>query len=302
MFSATDAAFSGFRAGREHFRTLLVWIPILGVISLAMVVAMVVFGGPSIMAMQNLTPQAQSDPKATLEMLKPLGSLYAVLIPISLLYYGVLYSAVNRLILRPSDRRMAYFAFGADEIRQIILMVLTGLFYFAVYLVGVIVIAVLAGVVSAAGGNAVGVTVAILAGLALLVGFIVLGVRLSLASAQTFATGKINVFGSWALTKGHFWPMLGAYLLATILALIAYAAVYALLMLGMVIIGGGFGAMGQVFSPDLTSLQTYFTPGVVIYQLLAMIPAPFLLLIFFCPAPSIYRSIVGDKAQAETFA
>jgi hypothetical protein len=302
MFSASDAAFSGFRAGREHFRTLLAWIPILGAISLAMVVAMVVFGGPALMAMQHVTPQTQSDPRATLELLKPLGSLYAVLIPLSLLYYGILYSAVNRLMLRPSDRRMAYFGFGADEFRQVVLMVLTGLFYFAVYLVGVIVIAVVTTIVSTVGGNTVGIAVAILAALALLVVFVVLGVRLSLASAQTFVTGRINIFGSWALTKGHFWPMLGAYLLAAILALIAYAAVYALLMLGTVIIGGGFGAMSAIFSPDMSSLQAYFTPAVVIYQVLAMIPAPFLLLIFFCPAPSIYRSIVGDKRQAEALA
>ena len=117
-------------------------------------------------------------------------------------------------------------------------------------------------------------------------------------SRRWFATGKINLFGSWALTKGHFWPMLGAYLLAFILAIIAYMAVFAILMLVMVAVGGGFSAMGAIISPDMSSLKAFFTPTMLIYELIAAVPAPFLLLIMLCPATDIYRSLTGGSPAA----
>ncbi|MDO9166628.1 MAG: hypothetical protein Q7U13_11040 [Rhodoferax sp.] len=292
MFSASEVAFSGFRAGREHFRTLLLWIPILGLFSFAMAAAMVAFAGPAMMSMQQIDPQAEADPRVALEAFKSMGAFYAVLLPACLLYYGVLNAAVNRLMLRPSDKRFAYFAFGADELRQVAVMVLMALIFFAIYILGVIGVVILVAAMKTTAGTPAAVAAGIFGGLAFLALFMILAVRLSLASAQTFATGRINLFGSWALTKGQFWPILGAYLLALVLALIAYAAVAAILMLVMVLVGGGFGALGSLFSPDMSSVQAYFTPSMLIYELLGMIPAPFLLLIMSCPAPDIYRSLV----------
>lgn len=297
MFSASEVAFSGFRAGREHFRTVLVWIPILAIISFVMSAGMISMAGPSLTQMTTMSATAESDPQAVLAAMKPLMQMYAVLLPLVLLYYGVLYGAVNRMMLRPSDKRMAYFALGADELRQIALMILTFLVFLGVYIAGVIGVVALVAV-AAMVGKAFAPLAGIVSGLVLFGFMIVLLVRLSLASAQTFATRKINVFGSWALTRGKFWPMLGAYILAFILMVITYAAVFAILMLVMVLIGGGFSAMGTIFSPDFTSLKTFFTPTFLIYELVAAIPAPFLLLIMMCPAPEIYRSLTGGGAPA----
>lgn len=297
MFSASEAAFSGFRTGREHFRTLLVWIPILAIVSFALSAVMIGLGGPSLAALSTMSPGAQSDPEAVLELMKPLGLTYLVLLPIILIYYAVLYGAVNRMMLRPGDKAFAYFRLGADEFRQLAVMILMTLVFIAAYVVGLVaLVAFVAGV--ALVGKAFAPLAGIVGGLALFAFLILLAVRLSLSSAQTFATGKVNLFGSWALTKGHFWPMLGAYLLAFILAVIAYMAVFALLMLVMVVVGGGFSAMGVIFSPDMSSLKAFFTPTMLIYELLAAVPAPFLLLIMLCPATDIFRSLTGGSSAA----
>lgn len=295
MFSASDVAFSGFRAGREHFRTLLLWIPVLGLISFGMMAAMIAFSGPDLIAIQAAEPGDTSDPKAAMALFAPLAGLYAVLIPASLLYYSILYAAVNRMMLKPGDKGLAYFGLGADEFRQFVVILLLTLSYFGVYLLGVVGVVILAGLASMV-NTGVAIAVGVLGGLGVLALLIVVAVRWSLANVQTFATGRVNLYGSWALTKGHFWPMLGAYLLATILAVIAYAAVYAILMLVLVLVGGGFGAMGSVFAPDMSSLQAYFTPPMLIYMVLAMVPAPFLTLIMFCPAPEIYRALTRGTA------
>lgn len=297
MFSASQAAFSGFRTGREHFRTLLAWIPVLALVSFALTAVMIGLAGPSLGALAALGPDAESDPQAVFELMKPMGLMYLVLLPLALVYYAVLYSAVNRMMLRPSDKAFAYFRLGADEFRQLGVMILMTLVHIAAYIVGLIAVVLLvAG--AAVINKGLAPLAGIIGGLALCGFLIVLAVRLSLASAQTFATGKINLFGSWTLTKGRFWPMLGAYFLALILTVIAYLAVYAILMLLVVAVGGGFGAMGAIASPDMTSLSTFFTPTMLIYELLAAFPAPFLLLIMMCPAPDIYRSLTGGGAAA----
>lgn len=297
MFSATEAAFSGFRAGREHVRTLLAWIPLLAVASLLMSAAMVVFGGPGLEQLEQLASESQPDPQAMLAAAKPLAGFYVTFLAIAVVYYGIVAAAVNRMMLRPGDRRMAYFALGADELRQVAVILLLTLAYSLVYVVGLVAVIALAAAASAV-HVALGVVVGLAGGLGLAALLVVVAVRWSLASAQTFATGRINLFGSWSLTRGQFWPMLGSYLLAFILAIIANAAVLLLLMLAMVVFGGGFSALGPIMSPDMTSLQTYFTPSLLLYELIGAIPAPFLLLIMMCPAPDIYRSLVGRAGPA----
>jgi hypothetical protein len=46
-------------------------------------------------------------------------------------------------------------------------------------------------------------------------------VRLVLVPAATAASGKVMVFETWALTKGQFWPILGAVILVSLPSLIA---------------------------------------------------------------------------------
>jgi len=50
-----------------------------------------------------------------------------------------------------------------------------------------------------------------------------LGTRFSLAGPLTLLEGKIIIGPSWRLTRGHFWRLLGAYLVIVLLLALIYA-------------------------------------------------------------------------------
>lgn len=301
MFSASDAAFSGFRAGREHFRAVLVWIVVFGAASLALSVAIFPIMGPYLAELEQLGSQTNPDPQASLALLNKLWPFIGPILIYSFAINAVQYAAVNRMILRPSDSAFGFLRLGGDELRQLGVAISLALVIFAAFLVGVIGVTMIAIALGAV-NKGLALFAGVIAGLALVAFLIVLMVRLSLASAQTFATGRINLFGSWRLTRGHFWSLLGAYLLALILAAIVWMAIQALAMVAAMLVGGGMSAVGEMQSPDVSSLQAFYTPSTIVRTAFAIITAPFLTLIVLCPAPEIYRQLAAGKGQDGTLA
>lgn len=211
-FSATDAAFEGFRLTREQPKTLLIWAAFNLVISVVSLVLLIGLGGSSLQAMMEMEQAgAEADPAQAMEMLRSLGVVYAMILPVALLTQSMLGAAVYRAILRPADGGVGYLKLGGDELR---LMALS-LIYFVLMIIGVVVVTFVAGLVVGLLGAVIGAGGAALlgVGVGLFVGglMIFVVVRLSLAGVITFAQRRIAVFDSWRLTRGQFWNLVGAY-------------------------------------------------------------------------------------------
>jgi hypothetical protein len=302
-FSIQDAAFTGFRIVREHPKALVAWAAYALALSVVFTAILIGAMGRDLAILSaGGAPGAQPSP----EMLAALGRLvpgYLLLIVAGMVSNSVLGAAMIRAVLRPAEDRFGFFRLGGDELRQLGLVALTFLVFMGLY-IGCLILAVVAGaVVGIAARPATGVVVVVLA-IGLIGLMIVLAVRLSLAPAQTFETGRINLFGSWGLTRGRFWPLFATYLLA--LALIVVVAVLSqllILAISALVAGGNPFASPTVSGPALTSLTAYFGPAQIVRTVMGAGVSALIWPVAFTPPTAIYRRLAPSAGfAADVFA
>ena len=302
-----DAAFSGFRLVRERPKALAYWfvghLAFVAVSSLFTVTTM----GPALTKIVALSGTAKADPAQVFALYGQILPAYGVVMLLWFALYGFMFGAANRAILKPQDDRFGYLRFGADELRQmgltlVLALVSTGI-YLGVGLVAILgagVIGTVAGVVGGAtnlvGGQILGGVIAVVI---LICGMAFFWVRLSLASPLTYATGRINVFGSWSLTRARFWSLAGTYLLTFALLMVVY-------LVGMLFIGAVAMAIGINFNgltqmlmkPDASTLTAFYTPTRIVILVLQAALATLTTPVILCPAIDIYRRIASRPSGA----
>lgn len=296
--SAATLAVEGFRLiGREK-RVVAAW----AVIYLAALILGlgVIFAAVGPVFATMLTPGTTPDPEVIGAIMKPMFVAYAVLLPLGLLAQAVIVCAVYRAILRPDDRAFFYLRIGADEFRMllvsILLLLIAGLSFFLVIL-GV------AGAAAAVPGSGTKFLIGFGGGLAGLSLLAWIGVRLCLATPMTFARRRVHLFGSWALTRGRFWPLFGAFLLAFVLTILV--SVFMQIIIGIIVTLSGGALTGLLQSGGRLDPATLvgLAPLAVAYLVVATITSLLQLLIYLAPLAAAYREIAVDPiAMADTFA
>lgn len=283
--------------------TIGIWAALQLALNLGMTLLMIAMMGPQLQALAKLSGAgAQSNPQATLAAVSGLLPGYLVLMLLSLVIYGVIYAAMNRAVLRPRDSAFVYLRLGGDEVRQGLLVVIYAVLFLMLYVVAILVGAVVIGILSVAQSpllSGLGTLVVFLAVLGL---FIFLGVRLSLSSALTFETGRLHVFGGWAISRGHFWSMVAVYLLCAVqvLLLAVIAGVIIWLALGALTPGGD--AMSFFTKPDMGSVGAFMTPARLVYSVMAAAMTVVIFPITLMPGPAMYRALTTGRAVGELFA
>lgn len=304
-FSATDAAFEGFRLVRRNPVALLAWALLYAVISLASLLAVNAAAEPLVAwveaaeALEGVTSPSQADIMAMVQPMLAVLARVAWLVPLSLAVSAMLWTAVMRGVLTPEAGGFGYLRLGKDEGRvfvvTFVLFLLGGLYA----LTAMILVGALAGVAGAANAG-----LGVLVGLAAILGAaalaVWLAVRLSLAVPITFAEKRIALFDSFALTRGRFWPLLGMAIIVVVMALIISLLASIVILPLQLLSGlqwGGFGA-----EPDWEAFRAVMdvrNPWVIANALAEAVVYALIVGVVYAPFAAVYRGLKGLPATPD---
>jgi hypothetical protein len=270
-FSISDAAVEGFRVIGQRWRVLLGW----GAFYLLGVVGLIAVAG---VAAITMTLGAASPDEAT-ERAGLIGGA-AVAAGVGFIMV-MLVTGTFRMMLAPQAPGFLHLRVGRDELRVLAAILLVILAAVPVVLV-VRLALTLAGRVSP--------LLAIGAMIVLALGFAAVSARLWLATVIAFAERRVSLLEAWRRTAGQSWRLFGmVVLLFFLIAMIAFAAWLALLLLGGLLTGfGGFSLS------DAETVSEH--PGRYLLQLLAeLMLTPFFLVIGQAPWVAVYRALTPAR-------
>jgi hypothetical protein len=304
-FSASDAAFTGFRVVAERPWAVAIWAALQLVVSLAVNLFAAYSAGPAFtkLARLGLQPPGQ-DPTLVLGLFLQALPTYLALLVAGLVLNAVLYGAMNRAVLRPQESRFGYLRLASDELRQLGLFGVflgLGIIAYAIAIVFLVVVMVIVAIATG-GSDSAGVALGLAITLpAMLCGFIYLAVRLSLASPLTFDTRRIDPMAAWRLTRGRFWPLLGTYFIAFALSIVVVVLTFAIAAAAVAVVGGGVGALGAALQPDSGTVAEVLNPARLAYLAVSAIGQALIWPVTMTPPASIYRALTGGSAASRVF-
>lgn len=303
-FSATDAAFEGFRLVRRNPVALVGWTLLYLVYTLATLFAAGGMMRSMAVWMDQVEALEAGPPPSSPEALVPIMESYmaamshmAWAIPLSLVIGAVLMAAIARAVLTPGTGGFGYMRLGMDEVRVFVVTLVIAILYAcatavafaAAFIIGGIAINVMEGW---------GALVMVLAVLAAIAFMIWLGVRWSLAVPITVDQKKFAFFDSFAVTKGRFWPLFGmaviAFIMVIIVSLLAGIVTMPISMMGGMSM---FGNMGE----DPTEMFRNFNPTnpwIIASSVVNAFVYALTVAVLYAPFSAAYRDIVGTTRGA----
>jgi len=291
-FSATDAAFEGFRVVRRKPLVLLWWAAFY-LISFALIFLLA--AGPIAGLMAAAADLENMGPGATPEDLQPFMmaylAIFPIVIPLGILMGAILNAAVARSVLQPGASAFGYLRLGMDEVRvavvSVVLSIVMGLA--AMVLFGVAgAIAGFLGAAEVPGGPLIMVVIF----LAAVAAMIWLAVRLSLAIPITVAEKKFAFFDSFKVTGGHVWGLIGMAVIAFVMTLV----VSILTSIVFFPITMGFGAAvdwQSLEGMNAMGILQAIGPMVAVAIILQAVSSALLAAVMYAPFAAAYRDLKG---------
>ncbi len=263
MKLSVDFAFAGIEIIKKNPLAVLVWGLVYLVVSVVSSLLIVAVAGPALTALQNYQTAPDADPMQVFGHLGALVPVYLIAGVLGLISSAIIQCAVFRSQLQPGAGGFASLKLGGDEFRQILVGILWALALALFYVLFGIALAISIGLISL-----IGQVSEIVAGILIfllvvggIVAFLYVVSRWSLASVQSFAEKKINIFGSFKLTEGQGWKLLGGYLLLGLVMIVIMIIVYSLVFALVVGTSGGWvQAITQMSRPDMSSVTALLTP------------------------------------------
>lgn len=218
-FSPTEAATEGLRLTRLRSRAVVIWgLAYFGFTILLGRLAELTLGPHSAELLAEIQ-QVKSDSDAFWPLAGRMWPFFAAGVPVNLVFQAIFTCAVYRAVLEPTNASNGYLRVGADEVRMVGLNLIVSLIWTAALFV-VALVALLTAVTLGVIGSPVVTLFGAALNIATIAVVIWVLVRLSLAGAVTFSERRIQVSKSWELTRGRFWPLFGAYMLAFLLGIL----------------------------------------------------------------------------------
>jgi hypothetical protein len=297
-FSATEAAFEGFRVVRRNPLALVFWALFYAVFMGAIFAMM----GPNLISFVTATEQLeQSGATPSMEDFAPLfqmmGLLFVVLLPLSLIASAMIYAAVSRAVLRPGESAFGYLRLGMDEVRVLVVSMVLFFVFMALMVVASGIIGAVIGMTVAAEMPALWLLVVLLI-LAAIGASIWLAVRLSLAIPITMAERRIAIFDSFGFTRGRFWPLLGMALLAWVMSVVVGLLGSLVAMPLQFATGGGMMALEGLEDESLQVILQSAWPAIAAWILINAVMSALQVAVVYAPFSAAYRDMKGGASEA----
>lgn len=291
-FSATEAAFEGFRVVRRKPLTVVFW----ALAYVAMMGTIFALAGGSIAslmaAMETIETSGQSSPEEAMAVWRGYLPLFALIIPVGMLFGAVMNAAVVRSVIRPDQDAFGYLRLGMDELRVLAVTVVLAILYFVFMFLVMIGIGLLIGITSAAGIPALWIVV-VLAGIGAAVLMVWLAARLSLAVPITVAESRIAIFDSFAMTRKHVWPIIGMAIIAWIMSMVVGLLGGLVALPATMILKANGDLASMAGQPTLQIIQAAW-PLVVGWIVIQSVLSALQLAVVYAPFSSVYRDLKAD--------
>ncbi|MGV9007207.1 MAG: hypothetical protein ACOH1H_10780 [Brevundimonas sp.] len=288
-FSATEAAFEGFRVVRRKPLTVVFWaLAYVAVMGAAFAVA-----GGSIAsmaaAMDSMQASASPNPADVAALGEAFAPLLAVFIPLALLFGAVMNAAVARSVLKPEQNAFGYLRLGMDELRVLAVTLVLAVLSTVVMMLLMIAVSLLIGVTQSTGIPALWILV-VLAGLGCVVLMVWLAARFSLAVPITVAEGRISIFDSFAMTRKHTWPIVGMAIIAWIMSMVV-GLLGGLVMLPASMALSGMGNLASMDGQSTIQILQAAWPLVAGWIVIQSTIAALELAVLYAPFSAVYRDL-----------